>query len=177
MPIDVRNLQELKPNPKVAAVRPGDTVKVVSQVKEGDRTRNQLFQGVVIKEGGSGPAKWFTVRRISYGVGVERTFLVHSPLLESVEVLRHGKVRRAKLFYLRGLSARDARIKEGERLMVQEAGASEPAAGAEPSPDSIGGSPESSKDVETTAAEAAAKQPAPAAAAPETPAGAPPAKS
>ncbi len=156
MPIDVRNLQELKPNPKVAAVRPGDTVKVVSQVKEGDRTRNQLFQGVVIKEGGTGPAKCFTVRRISYGVGVERTFLVHSPLLESVEVLRHGKVRRAKLFYLRGLSARDARIKEGQRILAQEAGAGETAASAEPSEASA----ESSEG--------------PSAAAPETPAAAAP---
>ena len=108
-------IQQLKPNPKIGQLHPGDTVKVSSQVKEGDRVRTQVFQGVVIKRGGSGPSASFTVRKVSYGVGVERTFLVHSPLLESVEVVRRGSVRRAKLTYLRGLSAREARIKEKGR--------------------------------------------------------------
>ena len=108
-------IQELKVNPKVPQLFPGDTVKVSSQVKEGDRVRSQLFQGVIIREGGTGVAKSFTVRRVAYGVGVERTYLIHSPLLESVEVTRRGSVRRAKLFYLRGLSAKDSRIKEKGR--------------------------------------------------------------
>ncbi len=129
--MDVRNIQDLKPNPKVASVRPGDTVKVSSQVKEGDRVRSQIFQGVVIREGGSGPSASLTVRRVSYGVGVERSFLVHSPLLESVEVLRHGRVRRANLSYLRGRSARDARIREKGRVLAAEAGASAEAPTAE----------------------------------------------
>jgi large subunit ribosomal protein L19 len=108
-------VQELKTNPKVPKVSPGDTVKVLAQVKEGDRVRSQLFQGVVIREGGEGIAKCFTVRRVASGVGVERTFLYHSPLLESVEIVRRGSVRRAQLNYLRGLSAKDSRIKEKGR--------------------------------------------------------------
>lgn len=113
--MDLRSIQELTPNPRVPDLHPGDTVKVSAQVKEGERVRTQTFQGVVIKKGGSGPSASFTVRRVSYGVGVERSFLLYSPLLESVEVLRRGSVRRAKLFYLRGLSAREARIKEKGR--------------------------------------------------------------
>ena len=113
--MDLDSLRELKPNPKVPEVHPGDTVKVNAQVKEGERVRTQVSQGVVIKQGGKGPSASFTVRRISYGVGVERAFLLYSPMLESVEVLRRGSVRRAKLFYLRGRSAREARIKEKGR--------------------------------------------------------------
>ncbi|MCL0101900.1 50S ribosomal protein L19 [Dehalococcoidia bacterium] len=113
--MDVEALLELRENPKVPDLSPGDTVKVNAQVKEGERVRTQVFQGVVIKKGGKGPSASFTVRRVSYGVGVERAFLVRSPLLESVEVLRRGAVRRAKLFYLRGRSAREARIKEKGR--------------------------------------------------------------
>ena len=108
----VHSLLELTPNDKVPDLNPGDTVKVNAQVKEGDRVRTQTYQGVVITRGGDGPSASFTVRRISHGVGVERTFLYHSPLLQSVEVVRRGKVRRAKLFYLRGRSTRQARIKE-----------------------------------------------------------------
>ena len=113
--MDIDSLRELKPNPKVPEVHIGDTVKVNAQVKEGERVRTQVFQGVVIKQGGKGPSASFTVRRISYGVGVERAFLLYSPMLESVEALRRGSVRRAKLFYLRGRSAREARIKEKGR--------------------------------------------------------------
>ena len=113
--MSVPEVQEIKTNPKVPQLFAGDTVKVLSQVKEGDRVRSQSFQGVVIREGGTGISTSFTVRRISYGVGVERTFLLHSPMLESVEVLKRGSVRRAKLFYLRGLSAKDSRIKEKGR--------------------------------------------------------------
>ena len=90
----------------------GDNVKVYQKIVEGSRTRTQMFEGTIIKRQGGGIAETFTVRRISYGVGVERTFLVHSPRLDKIEVKRHGIVRRAKLFYLRGLSGKAARIKE-----------------------------------------------------------------
>ena len=92
--------------------RPGDTVKVSVKIKEGDRERIQLFEGLVIKKRGGGISETFTVRKNSYGVGVERTFPVHAPLVDKIEVVRKGKVRRAKLNYIRKLSAKAARIKE-----------------------------------------------------------------
>ncbi|BFT73097.1 MULTISPECIES: 50S ribosomal protein L19 [Paenibacillus] len=92
--------------------RPGDTLKVHVKVIEGTRERIQLFEGVVIKRHGGGISETFTVRKISYGVGVERTFPFHSPKIEKIEVARRGKVRRAKLYYLRGLRGKAARIKE-----------------------------------------------------------------
>jgi large subunit ribosomal protein L19 len=106
------SLVEVKSNPDIPALAPGDTVKVSSKVVEGERERTQTFQGVVIGVKSGGIRANFTVRRVAYGVGVERTFPVHSPLVEKVEVLRHGKVRRAKLYYLRGLSAKASRLKE-----------------------------------------------------------------
>jgi large subunit ribosomal protein L19 len=105
-------LIEIKPNPNIPALAPGDTVKVSSKVVEGDRERIQVFQGVVIKVRQSGAGANFTVRRVAYGIGIERTFPLYSPLVDKVEVIRHGKVRRAKLYYLRGLSAKASRIKE-----------------------------------------------------------------
>lgn len=96
----------------VPAFRPGDTVKVHVKVVEGNRERIQIFEGVVIGRQNGGVRETFTVRRISYGVGVERTFLVHSPRLAKIEVVRHGIVRRAKLHYLRGLTGKAARIRE-----------------------------------------------------------------
>ena len=92
--------------------RPGDTVRVHAKIVEGSRERIQMFEGVVIARQGSGVRETFTVRRISYGVGVERTFPVHSPRIEKIDVLRHGAVRRAKLYYLRGLTGKAARIRE-----------------------------------------------------------------
>ena len=92
--------------------RAGDTVKVYVKVVEGTRERVQLFEGVVISRSGSGVREMFTVRRISYGVGVERTFPVHSPRLDRIEVARKGVVRRAKLYYLRDLTGKAARIRE-----------------------------------------------------------------
>ncbi len=92
--------------------RPGDTVKVHVKVVEGTRERIQVFEGVVIRRRGSGISETFTVRKISYGVGVERTFPVHSPRVDKVEVTRRGRVRRAKLYYLRALRGKAARIKE-----------------------------------------------------------------
>ena len=95
--------------------RPGDTVKVHVKVVEGSRERIQIFEGVVIKLRGGGISESFTVRKISYGVGVERVFPMHSPRVAKVEVVRHGKVRRAKLYYLRNLRGKKARIKEIRR--------------------------------------------------------------
>jgi large subunit ribosomal protein L19 len=92
--------------------RPGDTVRVHVKVREGQRERIQVFEGVVIRRRGSGISETYTVRKISYGVGVERTFPVHTPKVEKIERMRRGKVRRAKLYYLRGLSGKAARIKE-----------------------------------------------------------------
>lgn len=91
---------------------PGDTVKVHVKVVEGDRERVQVFEGVVVKRSGGGATENFTVRKISQGVGVERTFLVHSPRIARIEVARRGKVRRARLFYLRDRVGKAARIKE-----------------------------------------------------------------
>jgi len=92
--------------------KPGDTVKVHVKVVEGGKERIQVFEGVVIKRRGGGLRETFTVRRVSYGVGVERTFPLHSPRLDRIEVTRRGRVRRARLFYLRGLRGKAARIKE-----------------------------------------------------------------
>ena len=92
--------------------RPGDTVKVHARVVEGNRERVQVFQGVVIRRSGGGLRETFTVRKISFGVGVERTFPLHSPSIAKLEVVQHGHVRRAKLYYLRDLRGKKARIKE-----------------------------------------------------------------
>ena len=91
---------------------PGDTVRVHLRITEGGRERTQAFEGTVIKRGNAGISERFTVRRVAHGVGVERTFPVHSPRVERVEVLRRGKVRRARLYYLRKRVGRAARIKE-----------------------------------------------------------------
>ena len=92
--------------------RPGDTVKVHVRVVEGNRSRIQVFQGVVIRRQGGGIRETFTVRKVSFGVGVERTFPVHTPVVESIEVVTRGDVRRAKLYYLRELRGKAAKIKE-----------------------------------------------------------------
>ncbi len=96
----------------VPEFRPGDTVRVHAKVVEGTRERIQIFEGVVIKRQGGGINESFTVRKISSGVGVERTFPIHSPRVAKIEVARRGKVRRAKLYYLRSRSGKAARIKE-----------------------------------------------------------------
>jgi len=96
----------------IPSFRPGDTVKVQVRVKEGDKERLQAFQGVVIARKGGGTREMFTVRKISGGVGVERIFPLHSPNVDRIEVLRRGRVRRAKLYYLRELRGKAARIEE-----------------------------------------------------------------
>ncbi|TYO95182.1 50S ribosomal protein L19 [Desulfallas thermosapovorans] len=94
---------------------PGDTVKVHVKVVEGNRERIQVFEGVVIRRRGGGLGETFTVRRVSYGVGVERTFPLHSPRIDKIEVTKRGRVRRARLYYLRKLRGKAARIKEIRR--------------------------------------------------------------
>ncbi len=111
--IDVLEAEQLKQD--VPALRPGDTVQVHVKVVEGSRERIQVFEGIVIKIKGSGIRETFTVRRVAYGVGVERTFPLHSPRIDKIVVKRHGKVRRAKLYYLRNLTGKAARIKEVRR--------------------------------------------------------------
>ena len=97
---------------EVPAFQAGDNVQVYVKIKEGNRERIQMFEGLVIQRQGGGIAETFTVRKISYGVGVERTFPIHAPIIDSIKVIRRGKVRRAKLFYIRTLSTKAARIKE-----------------------------------------------------------------
>ena len=96
----------------IPTFRPGDTVKVHVRVVEGNRSRIQVFQGVVIRRQGGGIRETFTVRKVSFGVGVERTFPVHTPVVERIELVTRGDVRRAKLYYLRGLRGKKAKIKE-----------------------------------------------------------------
>lgn len=96
----------------IPSFRPGDNVKVHVRIKEGERERIQVFEGLVIARRGGGISETYTVRKISSGLGVERTFPVHSPMVAKIEVVRRGKVRRAKLHYIRFLSAKAARIKE-----------------------------------------------------------------
>ena len=108
--LDVLDADQLRDD--IPGFRPGDTVKVHVRVIEGNRSRIQVFQGVVIRRQGGGIRETFTVRKVSFGVGVERTFPVHTPVVEKIEVLTRGDVRRAKLYYLRNLRGKAARIKE-----------------------------------------------------------------
>jgi large subunit ribosomal protein L19 len=119
--MDVRQFVKPKMNPAIAQISPGDTVRVSLKTVEGDKERLQNFQGMVIRirkgvDGGS-----FTVRRVSHGIGVERTFPFQSPSVQNLEVLRHGQVRRAKLYHLRGLSAKRARLKERRETTAEPA--------------------------------------------------------
>jgi large subunit ribosomal protein L19 len=108
----IAELEQAQLRDDVPDFRPGDTLRVHVRVKEGNRSRIQVFQGVVIRRQGGGIRETFTVRKISYGVGVERTFPVHSPSIERIETVTRGKVRRAKLYYLRELRGKAARIRE-----------------------------------------------------------------
>jgi large subunit ribosomal protein L19 len=96
----------------VPALRPGDTVRVHAKVVEGTRERIQVFEGLVIQVSGGRSNRTFTVRRVAHGVGVERTFLLHSPRIDKIDVIRHGQVRQARLYYLRGKVGKAARIRE-----------------------------------------------------------------
>ena len=108
--IEVLEKEQLKDN--IPDFAPGDTVRVHAKIVEGNRERIQVFEGTVIARQGTGLREMFTVRRISYGIGVERMFPVHSPRIDKIEVVRKGKVRRAKLYYLRQRTGKAARIKE-----------------------------------------------------------------
>jgi large subunit ribosomal protein L19 len=112
----------------VPALRAGDSVRVHAKVVEGTRERIQVFEGTVIRVTGGGLRRNFTVRRVTHGVGVERTFMIHSPRIDKIEVLRHGDVRQARLYYLRGKVGRDARIRERRRLIRDEGESAAPAA-------------------------------------------------
>ena len=113
--MDAHDAVAVEPNPNFQDFQPGDTVRVSIRIKEGERERTQVFEGVVIRRRGRGPGASFSVRRVSYEIGVERDFLLHSPSVQAVEVVRRGAVRRARLYYLRGRSGRSARIKERTR--------------------------------------------------------------
>jgi large subunit ribosomal protein L19 len=108
-----------------AGVAPGDTVRVSVKVVEGEKERIQVFEGVVIRKRGDGVSASFTVRRISYGVGVERTFPLHSPRIDKIQVMKRATVRRSKLYYLRDLAGKAARLKEKRIVQVPASGESE----------------------------------------------------
>ena len=118
----IKSIEHEQLKNKIPELKVGNTVKVHVRIKEGNKERIQVFEGIIIKVQGGGVNQTFTVRKISYGVGVEKTFLVHSPLVEKVEVTRVGKARRAKLFYLRDRVGKSARTKEkvGARIETKE---------------------------------------------------------
>lgn len=113
--MDLSQLEQEQIRQDVPTFGPGDTVRVHVRVREGEKERVQVFEGVVISRRGGGIRETFTVRKVSYGVGVERVFPVHSPSLDRIEVVRHGRVRRAKLYFLRSLSGKAARLEEDRR--------------------------------------------------------------
>ena len=118
----IKSIEHEQLKNKIPELKVGNTVKVHVRIKEGNKERIQIFEGIIIKVQGGGVNKTFTVRKISYGVGVEKTFLVHSPLVEKVELVRVGKARRAKLFYLRDRIGKSAKTKEqiGARIENKE---------------------------------------------------------
>ena len=118
----IKSIEHEQMKNKIPDLKVGNTVKVHVRVKEGNRERIQVFEGIIIKVQGGGVNQTFTVRKISYGVGVEKTFLVHSPLVEKVELVRVGKARRARLFYLRDRVGKAAKTKEmvGARIENRE---------------------------------------------------------
>jgi large subunit ribosomal protein L19 len=124
----IEQLEKEQQKKKTPALRAGDTVRVHAKVVEGTRERIQVFEGTVIRVTGGGLRRNFTVRRVTHGVGVERTFMVHSPRIDKIDVLRHGDVRQARLYYLRGKVGREARIHERRRLVAEAAEAEEPEA-------------------------------------------------
>jgi len=134
MPVDlVRAVEERYLKSDLPEFGSGDSVRVHVKIVEGSRERTQVFEGVVMRLRHGGLNKTFTVRRVTHGIGVERTFLLHSPRVERVEITRRGKVRRAQLYYLRGLSGKAARIKERrDRMPTAAAAPRRAAAGAAP---------------------------------------------
>ncbi len=116
----IKSIEHEQLKNKIPELKVGDTVKVHQRIKEGNRERIQIFEGIIIKKQGGGVNATFTVRKISYGVGVEKTFLVHSPLVEKVELVRVGKARRAKLYYLRDRIGKAAKTKEDTGARIED---------------------------------------------------------
>lgn len=117
--MDIKSLGKTKVNPNLPKLAPGDNVRVSFKIKEASRERLQVFPGLIIKMTRNGAGGNFTVRRVISGVGVEHTFPLASPLLEKIEVIRHGKVRRSKLYYIRRLSTKEARLKERREAIAE----------------------------------------------------------
>lgn len=116
----IKSIEHEQMKNKIPALKVGDTVKVHQRIKEGNRERIQVFEGIIIKKQGGGVNATFTVRRVAYGVGVEKTFLIHSPMIEKVELVRVGKARRAKLFYLRDRLGKSAKTKEAIGARIED---------------------------------------------------------
>ena len=147
----IKSIEHEQLKNKVPVLDVGNTVRVHVRVKEGNRERIQVFEGIIIKKQGGGLQETFTVRRISYGVGVEKTFLVHSPMVEKVEVVRVGKARRAKLYYLRDRVGKAAKTKEklGARIETKEIVLKEEMQEEAPVAEEVATAPEEAPAVET----------------------------
>ena len=155
----MKSIQHEQMKSKVPVLDVGNTVRVHVRIKEGNRERIQVFEGIIIKKQGGGVNETFTVRRVSYGVGVEKTFLLHSPLVEKIEVVRVGKARRAKLFYLRDRIGKASKTKEklgarieNKEIVLKEEMAEEPVAEAKTEQEvaQTATAPEEAPAVETT---------------------------
>ena len=130
----VERIEQAYLKKEIPSFRAGDTVKVFAKIKEGEKERLQAFEGVVLRKRGGGSRSTLTVRKISYGVGVERIFPMHSPIIDHIEVVQKGKVNRARLYYLRKLSGKKARIEHAEQFLTTEGdGAKENASETKPS--------------------------------------------
>ena len=143
----IKSIEHEQLKNKIPELKIGDTVKVYQRIKEGNRERVQVFEGIIIKKQGGGVNATFTVRKIAYGVGVEKTFLVHSPMVEKVELVRVGKARRAKLYYLRDRIGKAAKTKENSAARIEDREITLKAELAEETP--VEASPEEAPAVET----------------------------
>ena len=143
----IKSIEHEQLKNKIPELKIGDTVKVYQRIKEGNRERVQVFEGIIIKKQGGGVNATFTVRKIAYGVGVEKTFLVHSPMVEKVELVRVGKARRAKLYYLRDRIGKAAKTKENSAARIEDREITLKAELAEETP--IEAAPEEAPAVET----------------------------
>ena len=146
----IKSIEHEQLKNKIPYLKVGDTVRVHQRIKEGNRERIQVFEGIIIKKQGGGINATFTVRRVAYGVGVEKTFLVHSPMMEKVEVVRVGKARRAKLYYLRDRVGKAAKTKEdiGARIENKEIVLKEEVAEAKVEAEAATEAPVEGKDAE-----------------------------
>ena len=165
----IKSIEHEQLKNKIPDLHVGDTIKVHQKIKEGNRERIQVFEGIIIKKQGGGVNATFTVRRVAYGVGVEKTFLIHSPMIEKIEVVRVGKARRAKLYYLRDRVGKSAKTKEnlGARIENKEITLKEELAQEEPAEvieevkeEVIETKEEVVENVQETVAEEAAQEPA-----------------